>query len=99
MLRLTFVRMIAILAASIPVIAQQMNEQDSPCPTAVTTLETRTCLAKAKDTADAQLNVVYKEVRPKLGTADEKRLVATQRLWIQYRDAHCTAARELYAGG
>ena len=30
---------------------------------------------------------------------DEKRLVTAQRLWIEYRDANCTAERELYAGG
>jgi uncharacterized protein YecT (DUF1311 family) len=99
MFRLTFVRMMAILAAGIPATAQHMDVQDLPCPTAVTTLDMRTCFAKANDTADAQLNGLYKEIRPKLGTADEKRLVTTQGLWIQYRDAHCTATRELYAGG
>jgi uncharacterized protein YecT (DUF1311 family) len=25
--------------------------------------------------------------------------IATQRLWIQYRDANCTAERDLYDGG
>jgi uncharacterized protein YecT (DUF1311 family) len=46
-----------------------------------------------------ELNAAYKEIRGKLDGEDAKRLVAAQRLWIQYRDANCTAERELYAGG
>jgi uncharacterized protein YecT (DUF1311 family) len=45
------------------------------------------------------LNALYKQVRGKLDGEDEKRLVTAQRLWIQFRDANCTAERELYAGG
>ena len=55
--------------------------------------------AKARDAADAELNAVYKLVRGNLDGANGQRLVAAQRLWIQYRDANCAAERDLYEGG
>jgi uncharacterized protein YecT (DUF1311 family) len=81
----------AALAANLPVVAQHMNEKGSPCSAFVTTVELSSCFAKARDAADAQLNAAYKEIRAKLGGEDEKRLITTQRLWIQYRDTNCTA--------
>jgi uncharacterized protein YecT (DUF1311 family) len=42
---------------------------------------------------------VYKQLRGRLDAADGQRLVAAQRLWIQYRDANCSAERDLYEGG
>jgi uncharacterized protein YecT (DUF1311 family) len=40
------------------------------------------------------MNAAYKQVRSKLDdAADLQRLVAAQRLWIQYRDANCAAER------
>jgi uncharacterized protein YecT (DUF1311 family) len=76
-----------------------MNERDSPCSDARTTFELRSCFAKARDVAEGQLHVAYNEVRAKLDEEEESRLMNAQRLWIQYRDAHCTAERELYTGG
>ena len=76
-----------------------MNEKDSPCASVVVTADLANCLAKARDAADAELNAVYTAIRGKLDGADARRLVAAQRLWIQYRDANCTAERELYTGG
>jgi len=99
MLQLIFMLMVAVLAANIPARAQHMNEKDSPCANVVVTVELANCLAKARDAADAQLNAAYENLRGKLDAADGRRLVATQRLWIQYRDANCTAERDLYAGG
>jgi uncharacterized protein YecT (DUF1311 family) len=87
------------LAANVPARAQHMNETDSPCAGVVVTVELANCLARARDAADAKLNVAYKQLRAKLDAADGQRLVATQRLWIQYRDANCAAERELYDGG
>jgi len=76
-----------------------MNEKDSPCAAVTVTVDLAECLAKARDAADAQLNSIYKQIREKLDAADGRRLVAAQRLWIQYRDANCTAERDLYDGG
>jgi uncharacterized protein YecT (DUF1311 family) len=91
--------MVAVLAANVPARAQHMNEKDSPCANVVVTVELASCLANARDAAGAQLNAAYRNRRGKLGVTDGQRLVATQRLWIQYRDANCTAERDLYAGG
>ena len=99
MLRLFPLLTVAVLAVNLPTEAQHMNEKDSPCSSAFTTVEMSNCFGKAREAADAELNTTYKTIRAKLDGEDGKRLVATQRLWIQYRDANCTAERELYAGG
>jgi uncharacterized protein YecT (DUF1311 family) len=83
----------------VPASAQYMNEKDSPCANVVVTVELVNCLVKARNAADAKLNAAYRNVREQLSAEDVKRLVAAQRLWIQYRDANCTAERDLYAGG
>ena len=76
-----------------------MNEKDSPCVNTVVTVDLANCLTKARDAADAQLNAAYGSLRGRLDAAERRRLVATQRLWIQYRDSNCTAERDLYGGG
>jgi uncharacterized protein YecT (DUF1311 family) len=99
MLRLAVIPFAALIAAKLPAGAQHMNEKDSPCATVVVTVDLANCLAKARDAADTQLNAAYKNLRGKLDAADGQRLVATQRLWIQYRDTNCAAERDLYEGG
>jgi uncharacterized protein YecT (DUF1311 family) len=97
--RLTVVLITAILAANLPVRAQHMNEKDSPCAGIAVTADLASCLVNAREAADAQLNAAYRRLREKLNAADRQRLVAAQRLWIQYRDANCAAERDLYEGG
>ena len=91
--------MLAALVVNISARAQHMNEKDSPCVNTVVTVDLANCLAKARDAADAQLNAAYGSLRGRLDAAERQRLVATQRLWIQYRDSNCTAERDLYGGG
>jgi uncharacterized protein YecT (DUF1311 family) len=76
-----------------------MNEKDSPCANVVVTAELTKCLSDARDRADTKLNSVYKEIRSRLEGAEAESLTKTQRLWIQYRDANCSAERDLYEGG
>jgi len=45
------------------------------------------------------MNSVYNKIRERLDATRVQRLQAAQRLWIQYRDANCSAERDLYAGG
>src|SRR5260370_25024588 len=87
------------LLASIPARAQQMNEKDSPCADVVVTVDLANCLSKARDSSDAKLNSLYKDLRKRLDVSDAERLVVAQRLWIQYRDANCSAERKLYESG
>jgi uncharacterized protein YecT (DUF1311 family) len=99
MTRLTIALLLGAVSANIPARAQHMNEKDSPCASVVVTADLANCLAKARDKVDAELSAVYRAIRGKLDGADTQRLVAAQRLWIQFRDANCTAEHELYAGG
>ncbi len=87
------------LLTSTPARAQHMNEKDSPCAGIGGTADLVDCLSKAKDSSDAKLNSLYKNLRTRLDPRDADRLTATQRLWIRYRDANCSAERELYDGG
>jgi len=72
------------------------DEKDSPCANVVMTVDLANCLANARDAEDAKLNTVTSKLRGKLDAADGQRLVAAQRLWIQYRDANPSAERDLY---
>jgi uncharacterized protein YecT (DUF1311 family) len=77
-----------------------MNESASPCAGVAVTSDLVSCLSKAKDASDAKLNSVYQSLRQKkFDTEDANRLVETQRMWIKYRDANCSAERALYGGG
>src|ERR1700690_3745256 len=96
---LNFCIFLTVALLSIPAYAQHMNEQDSPCANVVVTSELSKCLSDARDSADAKLNTVYEEVRSRLQGANAENLTKTQRLWTQYRDANCTAERDLYEGG
>jgi len=91
--------LLAVSAAQMPARSQHMNENDSPCAGVVVTADLSRCLLSAKDAADAKHNAAYNKIHDKLETADAQRLVAAERLWIQYRDANCSAERELYTGG
>jgi uncharacterized protein YecT (DUF1311 family) len=85
--------------ATVPAYGQHMNEKDSPCANVVITAELTDCLSGARAKADATLITVYTEVRSRLRASDAERLTQAQRLWLQYRDANCTAERDLYEGG
>jgi uncharacterized protein YecT (DUF1311 family) len=91
--------LLAISVANIPTRAQHLNEKDSPCAGVVVTAYLSRRLLAARDSADEKLNIAYKRIRDKLDAVDAQRLVAAERLWMQFRDANCSAERDLYAGG
>jgi uncharacterized protein YecT (DUF1311 family) len=78
---------------------QQMNAPDAPCKSAGVNASITNCMFKAWKTADIELNRVYAQSRNRVEGDDLKRLIAAQRLWIQFRDANCNAAYGLYGGG
>ncbi len=88
-----------LLLITAPSYSQHMNEPDSPCVNVVSTSDSVECLSKAKGSSDAELNSVYQGIRKRLERDDAKRLLETERLWIQYRDATCDAERALYGLG
>ncbi len=96
MLRVLFVALLSLSLSVTASNAQHMNQLASPCAKTVITSELVACLTKARSVSDAKLNSLYRRLREKLDPDDLKKLAETQRLWIQYRDANCTAERALY---
>jgi uncharacterized protein YecT (DUF1311 family) len=89
----------AFMVTIAPCRAQHMNEPDSPCAKVVVTSDLVACLSKARDASDAELNSLYRKIQKRLDASDTERLTLSQRLWIKYRDANCSAERSLYEGG
>src|SRR3954465_293971 len=96
---LNFGMFLTAVALAIPAHGQHVSEKDSPCANVVVTTELTRCLSDARNRADIKLNSVYKEIRHRLEGADAESLTKTQRLWIQYRNANCSAERDLYERG
>jgi len=90
---------IALCSAShVPILAQHMNAADAPCHGG-TTVDGANCFYGAAKRADAELNHVYGRVQAKLAPDEREQLQATQRLWLRYREANCTAERDIYKEG
>jgi uncharacterized protein YecT (DUF1311 family) len=87
------------LLATASSFSQHLNEPNSPCVYVVSTSDSIDCLSRARVSSDAELNSVYQEIRKRLEGDDTKRLIATEGLWIKYRDANCEAERALYGLG
>ncbi len=72
------------------------------CGDAVTQLDLNQCAAADYEAADVELNRVWRRAQSRARELDagledrwkgaEKALLAAQRAWITYRDAHCTLA-------
>ena len=79
--------------------AQHMNSAGAPCRNVAVTIAMENCFDKAYKAADSGLNQTYSQISKVLQTDDLERLKVAQRLWIQFRDATCTAESNLYNGG
>jgi uncharacterized protein YecT (DUF1311 family) len=79
--------------------AQHMNSAGAPCRNVAVTLAMENCFDKAYKAADSELNRRYSQIAQVLQPDDLERLKVAQRLWIQFRDATCTAESNLYNGG
>ncbi len=79
--------------------AQHLNAADAPCHGPASNAEMTACFISASKTADEQLNNTYIRVREALSADEQKDLQAAQRLWLKFRDANCSAERNLYSGG
>jgi uncharacterized protein YecT (DUF1311 family) len=79
--------------------AQHMNSADAPCRNVAVTIAMENCFDKAYKAADSRLNQMYSQISKVLQPDDLQRLKVAQRLWIQLRDATCTAESNLYNGG
>ena len=79
--------------------AQHINAKDAPCHTPATGAEETACFAEAYLQADLKLNRLYGRIERVLGEKDRAHLKNAQRLWVQFRDANCSAEYNLHEGG
>jgi len=79
--------------------AQHMNAKDGPCQEPASGAEETACFYAAYQKSDAELNQFYRRVLTVVDGEELTKLKAAQRLWIQFRDANCSAEFELYSGG
>ncbi|MBV6625038.1 MAG: DUF1311 domain-containing protein [Rivularia sp. (in: Bacteria)] len=75
-------------------IAQNVN-----CNNPVTTFEMRVCAGQRYEKADKKLNQVYRQLKPRLGKSQQKKLVDAQLAWIQFRDKTCAFSGAFAEGG
>ncbi|MBJ3764259.1 DUF1311 domain-containing protein [Maribius pontilimi] len=74
--------------------------QDVNCPGAQTQLELNECAARAWQDADAELNRLWRIVKPQADRAGTgQALLDAQRAWLRYRDATCDAEAAEYGRG
>jgi uncharacterized protein YecT (DUF1311 family) len=57
------------------------------------------CFISASKTADERLNRIYSRIREVLSADEQRDLQSAQRVWLKFRDANCSAERNLYEGG
>lgn len=71
------------------------------CSKFSTQLDMNQCAARNFDSADAELNRVYRQVADRLASDPEglAKLKAAERAWIAFRDAQCTFATMAVEGG
>ncbi len=79
--------------------AQHMNSAGAPCRNVAVTLAMENCFDRAYKTANSGLNQTYSQISKVLQPDELEQLKVAQRLWIQFRDATCTAESNLYNGG
>jgi uncharacterized protein YecT (DUF1311 family) len=79
--------------------AQHMNAQESPSKSPASNADTRACFLQASKAADEPLNKTYGRIREVLSPREQTDLQTAQRLWLKFREANCSAERNLYAGG
>jgi uncharacterized protein YecT (DUF1311 family) len=80
---------------------------DSPrsdsCASPRGTIEVNRCAQQEFDAQDDLLNETYQKVLWQLDTDYQRptreKLITARRLWIQFRDADCSAQESLYDGG
>ena len=99
------------LAGSAWLLAADAVRAEDPyaCADAGNTIEIRECLSKAYTSADAELNVVWKEVMDRVDGADylpgkerkgwKGELLTSQRAWIQFKEHDCDAVGFEWYGG
>jgi uncharacterized protein YecT (DUF1311 family) len=88
-----------LLLCANSVFAQHMNAKDAPCNKPSTGAEETACFVAEDRKADLKLNQLYQRTMRSLDNDGRDALQQAQRIWIQFRDANCSAEEGLYRGG
>ncbi len=78
--------------------AWTQNDED-PCKGEENQLNLNLCAEQKYKKADAQLNATWKELMALTPAEDKEDLKKVQRLWLQFRDAHCAYEVKPWEGG
>ena len=96
----------AFILSAIPVAAHAQSTANIDCKDPKSQVEYSFCAEKDFEKADAELNVVYKQVKAnilegeKYGKPDQiKNLISAEEKWIAVRDADCGLEYETWDGG
>ena len=90
---------LALLLTALHLPGQQMNQLDSPCYGIVATSDLVSCLSKANGSSEAAMQSQYDVIKKRLEEDEVSQLAQSQELWLQYRDANCSAEKALYGVG
>lgn len=82
-------RSLALAIASAAILSPALAQDTAACGAATTQLQMNQCARDALATADAEMNRLYRKQMSAIDTARKKRLQASQRAWLKYRDSAC----------
>jgi uncharacterized protein YecT (DUF1311 family) len=86
-----------LAAGAAPLAAQQEEAPD--CDNARTQVEMNLCAALGYEAADAEMNRAYAQLRAAVDEEERAALLAAQRAWLRFRDAHCAFEAAGFRGG
>lgn len=80
---------LAAACAAAMVLSPAAAQDAGECAAAPTQLQMNQCAQAAFGKADAEMNRLYQQQMAYLGAERKKRLQASQRAWLKYRDSAC----------
>ena len=89
---------LSLIAGAIASVLQAAESCDAP---GLSQAELNECYGNAYKEADAELNVLYRQITARLkdDKATTELLVAAQRAWVAFRDAECALSASGVSGG
>lgn len=86
-----------LAAGAAPLAAQRTKAPD--CDDARTQVEMNLCAVRGYEAADAEMNRAYARLRAAVDEVERAALLAAQRAWLRFRDAHCAFEASGFRGG
>ena len=82
--------------------AQKKRTERDPCKDPMTQVDMNICSRREYEKADAEMNMVYKQLTLELAGYEinhQPKFQETQSLWLKYRAANCDGEASVYEGG